>query len=109
MALKATPRRGQTKEVEEEIKFQSCKKILFDQSTHLKAVGGKSKCNDDFTYPKLHLSQPMQHDIMEKEVSALNDLNTLSNNSSDNVGQVAHLLVEETNEGTHKQHVPFIF
>ena len=43
LALKATPRKGRTKELEEEQKFKSCKKILFESNSIQKSVEEKSE------------------------------------------------------------------
>lgn len=53
LGLKATPRRGRMKEMEEEVKFKNCKKILFAElSNSQKAKGGEGEVSSVTTAPK---------------------------------------------------------
>lgn len=52
LGLKATPRKGRTKEVEEELKFRNCKKVLFEEDS---CVHGKRENESNvLTISSLH-------------------------------------------------------
>ena len=120
LALKATPRRGMTKEVEEEMKFQSCKKVLFDQSSQVKVVRETSISKKQLSDPKDSLLQTMHPSINDKDefvpILINNDADIvggsgipINEEAVSNVGVGETLVVEGTTEETTINHVPFVF
>ena len=76
LGLEATPRKGRTKELEEESKFRSCKKILFDDATAVSMVnneerGAESSLNT--IAKELHLIQ--EENNIVADVSEVGNIN----------------------------------
>ena len=86
LSLKATPRKGRTKELEEEGKFRSCKKVLFNGGDERKAsflgTGREGATEVIPKTPDTSLQTPPQH---SENSSIINDNNFLSLESTCNL------------------------
>lgn len=110
LGLKATPRKGRTKELEEELKFKNCKKVLFDDSLNSQnemLIPSKKLITTLCTSPKVPCVQefPKEGVIVAGEVSPPVINGHKCAHSSQDVGP----LVGEINAGVIIGSDPFVF